>query len=748
MLRKMFKSAFFLTALCAARLACAAPIEQTEPNKVIMYYFPSAVLQNPTTPERTQAYRMPAVTAKEGAQDKEKDDEIQDDNGIQTPSGLSVVGTKKALQDHTKLDLTTPAKVVIFTDRKRKEAAKTPASPDYSLREPYDVQVIPIHFAKGILAKKQAAEQKEKAVKTAEKTPAAAPKKKKRIIKKIIRRVYAPRPAPEPEFDAARALDELQNCGGKVNEALTALAKALDFDSLPENKSSCDVFDAVSKYLKKCHPYPVEYYTPTNAAAARSISLQKSVDLLTGHYSREACGYLNLAKINFEKAEFYKSAPAGVDFSESYFNFATFTDSDFSDTLFKGAIIDNALIQNVNLTGAYFKDSALKNSHVQKSDLKTANFENADLVNTQFRDVNLDAASFDGANMANTLIKNSSALKMSARNADFTRAVLSDAVLSGADLQNADFLNIVCNKCVFDGANLQKARLVQDLIVGASFAGADLQNADLSQSRFEKSLELKGADLYRANVSDVNLQLFSRMTPEELRLMTVSRDTVFPDSAPRFDEASYDVAIFEAHRKRPDFNSGDCSEKMCADRLLGRASNHNLAVRAMTVLSDPSQDGESTDWAICTVSCIARADKMLEPSQVDVLTSFVRRERPWSHEMFVKRPAEQKWGELPRDTPEKVQKVLNILTALSRQDGFSYNIDLSETDLRGTDMSDGDLNHFDFRGANLSMANFENAVPADSAALFNDVIFDEYTVFPQAMNVWYPYLRQNERTQK
>ena len=64
-------------------------------------------------------------------------------------------------------------------------------------------------------------------------------------------------------------------------------------------------------------------------------------------------------------------------------------------------------------------------------------------------------------------------------------------------------------------------------------------------------------------MSDVNLQLFSQMTPEELRLLTVSRNTAFPDSAPRFDEASYDVAIFEAHRKRPDFNSGDCSER-CA----------------------------------------------------------------------------------------------------------------------------------------------------------------------------------------
>lgn len=747
MLRKTLKSAIFATALCAARLAFASPFDPPEPNKVLMYYFPSAALKNPTTLERTQAYKTPAVVVKDGADNEKADDAIQYEHGIQTQSGLSVVGTKKALQDHTKLDLTTPAKVVIFTDRKRKSPANKPASPEFSLREPFDVQIIPIHFAKEILKEKATPENAGMQTKTAEKPTAAKPKKKK-IVKKIIRRIYVQKTPEQTVFDASRAFDELQNCGGKVDEALTALAKALDFDELPANKTSCDVFNAVATYLKKCHPYPVVYYTPTNAAVARDISLQKSVDLLTGHYSREACGYLNLAKINFEKAEFYKSALAGVDFSESYFNFATFMDGDFSDTVFKGAIIDNALIQNVNLSGAYFKNAVLKNTHVQKSDLRMANFEKADLVNTQFRDVNLDASSFGGANMANTLIKKSSAMKIAAQNADFTRAVLSDVALNGADARNADFSNIVCDKCVFDGADLQNAWLYQDLIVDSSFAGANLQNANLTQSRFEKSLNLKDADLYRANVSDVNLRLFSQMSPEDLRLLTVNRATEFPAETPRFDEASYDTAIFEARRKRPDFNSGDCSAKVCADRLLGRASNHNLAVRATTVLSDAGQDAESTDWAICTMSCIARADKMLEPSQIDILTSFVRRERPWSHEMFVERPAEQKWGELPHDTPENVQKVLHILTALSRSDGFAYNIDLTRTDLRGTDLSDGDLNHFDFRGSNVSMANFGNAVPANSALLFNDVIFDEYTVFPQAMNVWYPHLQETERTQK
>ena len=53
MLRKMLKSAIFATVLCAARLAFASPFDPPEPNKVLMYYFPSAALKNPTTLERT-----------------------------------------------------------------------------------------------------------------------------------------------------------------------------------------------------------------------------------------------------------------------------------------------------------------------------------------------------------------------------------------------------------------------------------------------------------------------------------------------------------------------------------------------------------------------------------------------------------------------------------------------------------------------------------------------------------------------
>lgn len=731
MFRKMIKFLSFVGVFCASFFAHAGSVDVVEPNKVLMFFLPSTALTGITTTQPTGKYTTPAVLPYEGTRDYTE--YVQEDHGMQTPAGLVLSDKQKKGPDVENLDLTTPAKVLITAPFAKKTAARSSQKKLSEVKlttEPFDVSILPLEYTKEMLKRTKNDEKTVSQDKTVKKKTV---RKKKKKSKKVV------------EKTASWALKELENCAGDVETALSVLAKNLDFETLPDSLTSCTVFDGVAKYLKKCHPYPVVYYTPTNAAVERSITLQKSVDLLTAHYSRKTCSYLDLSRVNFEKAEFYKSSLDGIDFSESYFNFATFMDSAFTDTIFKKAFIDNALIQNSDFTGAYFKEAVLTNSHVQKSDMKMTNFDSANLVNTQFRDVNLEASSFDNAAMANTLLKNVSALRLSAKGADFTRAVFSKTVFTGADAVKADFSNIVCNECVFDYARLSGAWFYQDLMVGASFKKADLQEANFTKTRFEKTLDTTDANLYRADVSDVNMNLFSKKTPEELRLMTVNRTTVFPQDKPFFEEAFYDTAIFEARRARPDFKRWECSRQTCSDRLSGRASNRNLAVRAMTVLSDKRSDDDAKAWAICTVSCIAQADKSLAPSQIETLTNYVRREKPWSHDMLQERPENQTWGVLEAEVAPDIQQILYILMNLSQAKDFGYDIDLSGTDLRGTDLSGGDFEHFNFQGANLSMANMQDSLPAASPFLFDNAVFDEYTVFPQGANVLYPYRPQDKK---
>ena len=133
------------------------------------------------------------------------------------------------------------------------------------------------------------------------------------------------------------------------------------------------------------------------------------------------------------------------------------------------------------------------------------------------------------------------------------------------------------------------------------------------------------ADLYRTDFSGVDLSLFPNIPAEVWRLAKIDRRTVMPKDVPDFEAAEYDIELF---KNVPPENAWSCTPKMCADRLLGRASNTNIAVRAMSLLGSPKSSTDDKIWALCTMGCMARHDKKLEPSQVDILTAFIREQRP------------------------------------------------------------------------------------------------------------------------
>ena len=701
MLKKKLK-AVTAVVLC---YACAAVADDVLPNAVTMFFLPSSNLADVTSLQETKAYRLKKVVEKDGAGEKSSD--AQKKTGIDTPVGLSLIDIKnKGAAKNT----TFPAKVLIFPPKDRQKT-KGPSKKGQETRAAYTVQISKFPDLKKMA---EAVAEKNKPDET------ETPKKEKK----------------PSSMSCSAAVKALSSCDGPIDEALTVLADALSSDLLPLTVPECSVYEAVAAYLRKCHPYPVVYYTPTNAAVARRISVQKAVDLLTSHYRQKKCSYLDLSHVNFEKAEFYRSSLTGIDFSDSFFAFATFMDGKFSNGIFKNAVFDNVLIQNADFSGGFFKNARLTNSHVLKTDMAKSNFVGATLTNTQWRHVKLKAVDMTGAKAANTRFAHVDADRMTAKRADFTDSVMTGTLWSNGSAEDANFSSLVCDKCFFERAKLPGAQFYKASFTQTSFARADLNGVNFENAVFHDEPKMKDADLYAANFKGVEMTPVEKIPVEKLRLTTIDRRTVPPTDIPDFDSVFYDEQIALADRKRPDFAPWHCPQSVCEDRLAGRASNNNLTVRAMTILENVKAAEDDKAWAVCTMSCLAQTDKSLTPSQTDLLAAYIRRQRPWSPDDI---KASSPWGELDNPLKPEEQQILYTLMSLSSKNDLGYDIDLTRTDLRGADLSYADLSHLNFAGANLSMADMGGSTVRQPFRQFDGIVFDEYTVFPEPMTSFTPH---------
>ena len=526
-------------------------------------------------------------------------------------------------------------------------------------------------------------------------------------------------------------LKELKNCNMDAKTVLPTLYWLSVHQEL-NNKTSCEMKNAVAAYLRMCHPWPVVYYTPVNNDVPVRPAVQMAAEYLEATFEQTACPALDLTGVNFERTDFIAGNLRNADFSNSYFHEATFDQTDLSDTVFKGALMDNVLFRDVALPRAVFDKARLKDSHFHRMNASGTKFISADLQNAQFRDVFLSHSDFGDSILQNTGWEDVRAYRLFAPNADFTMAGFDNVILEQMYAPKAVFEKIVCKTCVLKESFLDKAYFYDSFFENTFFDRARLNGADFRAAVFEKSISFDNASLYQTKFGETDLRQVAGLSIEQMTKAKPDRETLYPEKVDASDPESYDEEADGGKiQKMKSVDRYSCTKRVCEDRLLGRVSNQTLAVRAMTVLSNPQESLDNRIWAVCTIGCIAKQDNRLENSQADILAAFVRKQRPWDAEKDLFKP----YTRIPLD----VQMALYVLTDKDVERDLGHDIDLTRTDLRTADLSDGDLRNIDFAGSYLGGADLLNSDIDNTYAHFDRVVIDEFIKLPDTMKLFEPF---------
>lgn len=697
----------------------SAAIAAVEPNAVIMYFLPvqdSASIDSPHA-SKYEPRKTGIVIAKTTDNLPEKR-RIDGKHGIKTPVGVSLYDKGATPLETAQENVLAPAKVMIMPPENlmQKKRSGVKGTPD-------SVVSLPIRIFPLIDPKKEI-----ETVKTKEDEPLFPA-----IIKKIAKKKDDddPRPYLETEWPDW-IFRQLNTCEGSQKAFVFATLYRMMGDKKPLGKTDCEIKRKVAKFLQKCHPWPSVYYTPAKfETPSETIQVVRmAIEVLSSRFSKEYCS-LNLTHVNFERADFLRTHFDGADFSYSNFNEATFLDVKMPNSLFQEAEMDNVLIQNGSFEKSYFKGVRMRFGHVIDSDINMTFFQDADLTDTQFRRSSAVLSDFSRAKLANTAWEDVNGGQIDFSDSDLTKSVFNNVLFEKMEAEGADFSKLTCQDCRFQGAEIQGAQFYEASFKGASFKNADLSGANFAKARFETPLVSDGAKIYGADFKSADMRALYGFSDETLRLVLIDSDTLLPSPPEDFEAASYDVDIFHKNLERFGEPAYGCTQKMCEDRLKGRASNTNLALRAMSFIDAPNTTADEKLWGLCTMGCIARYDKKLEPSQVDILAAFVRRHSKWDSSKDLFKPF----------TPLKpeIQTALFILTDPAAGIDPSYDIDLSGTDLRGADLSNADLRAFTFRGANLSGANLSGSIVDDAFDRFDRTVIDQFTVFPKNISRFMPY---------
>lgn len=702
-------TAFFVSVAVAA----------VEPNAVIMYFLPvqdSASIDSPHA-SKYEPRKTGIVIAKTTDNLPEKS-RIDEKHGIKTPVGVSLYDKGETPLATAQENVLAPAKVMILPPENlmKKGRSGVRGTPDSVL--PLPIRIFPLADPK-------------------KEIEAVKPKEDEPLFPEIVKKTAKekddgdPRPYLETEWPAW-IFRQLNTCEGTQKAFVLATLYRMMADKKPLGKTDCEIKREVAKFLQKCYPWPSVYYTPAKfEMPAETIQVVRmAIEVLSSRFSKEYCS-LNLTHVNFGRNDFIRARFDGADFSYSNFNEATFLDAEMPNSLFQEAEMDNVLIQNSSFEKAYLKGVRMRFGHVIDSNADMTYFQDADLTNTQFRRSSAILSDFSQAKLANTAWEDVNGGQIDFSDSDLTKAVFNNVLFEKMEAEGADFSKLTCLDCRFQGAEAQGAQFYDASFKGTSFKNADLSGANFSKARFEVPVVSDGAKIYGADFRGADMRNLSGFSAETLRLTLIDADTLLPSPPEDFEAASYDVDIFHKNLETLGYPAYGCTQKMCEDRLKGRVSNTNLALRAMSFIDAPNTTLDEKLWGLCTMGCIARYDRKLEPSQIDILAAFVRRHSRWDSSKDLFKPY----------TPLKpeVQTALFILTDPAAGIDPSYDIDLSGTDLRGADLSNADLRAFTFKGANLSGANLAGSTIDDAFNRFDRAVIDQFTVFPKNMCRFLPY---------
>ena len=162
-------------------------------------------------------------------------------------------------------------------------------------------------------------------------------------------------------------------------------------------------------------------------------------------------------------------------------------------------------LEGTDLSGLDLSEAALNSAILRGANLNQTNLTGADLKKADLRGAHLLRATLDGANLCGAKLAQADLSEAKIHDAGLEDTGLREANLSGADLSRSSLQGANLTEAKLDGAKLDNAKLDGARLADASLRGASLKHASLERIYEGWNLDLRGADLFDANLESSNI---------------------------------------------------------------------------------------------------------------------------------------------------------------------------------------------------------------------------------------------------
>jgi uncharacterized protein YjbI with pentapeptide repeats len=310
--------------------------------------------------------------------------------------------------------------------------------------------------------------------------------------------------------------------GGKTFPIIEMIEKIkkLDPDN-PEMFEKLKLAEETSKeaYRKTAHNLPEpELLSPEEAERLKH-------EFLTVHAQGKSFEGKDFAGVDLSGMELQNADLRGIYLEGANLSGADLTGADLSGAVLawadlSGARLNSAKMHETCLGGANLTSAKVIDADLTEGILSKSNMTDTDFSGTTLDRVEMTEATFGTTNLSNTSLTEAIFLETDFSGANFSGANLTgtqfikpklDGVnFSGAKAESVNFIEASCEKAVFKDADLTNVRFPKNAnLKGADFSGAMLDNANLMEADLTDSLFVKAsmnnANLMKANFTNADL---------------------------------------------------------------------------------------------------------------------------------------------------------------------------------------------------------------------------------------------------
>ncbi len=173
---------------------------------------------------------------------------------------------------------------------------------------------------------------------------------------------------------------------------------------------------------------------------------------------------------------------------------ATLTECDLS-----GTFLSQTRLSHVSARRARFTDCRMDGVQWEKLDMEGSRFGNANMQRAELKECRMKKVGLGGANLTGAVIENVQLFGAYLEEACLSSATLTFCRFNRSRMANADLTSAIVDRCNFEAADLSNSHCQQATFQNCQFMETNLTSADLSQASFEHT-KLDGAQLLRTNL--------------------------------------------------------------------------------------------------------------------------------------------------------------------------------------------------------------------------------------------------------